>query len=374
MENKIPAIVITGGPCSGKTTGIKKIQEKFTKDGYRVFVGREIPTDIILGGVSDIGELAKENTKEYVEVERQMLLENIAQLKNLFARAKIFSAKGEKCLIFLDRFAMDQMGYLRPGVFERIMREEGLTYFDVRDCLAGTAHLLTTAEGAEKFYSLRNNKARYESTLKAARDADRKTRNAWLGHPHFQIIDNSTGFKKKMKRLYKTICSFLEPVEIERRFLLRRPPDFTKRALRESVKISIAQDYLITRDGSAERIRRRTQDGCAIYYRTRKSKIPGSKFAQNEVEEIISEKDYWHLMKRRDTRTRTIIKNRYHFIHSFQVFELDQILSPRRLWILEKELLDEKEKIILPAFFHIKSRDEITGDPKYSNYGIAKGL
>lgn len=59
MENKIYEVGIGGGPCSGKTTGIKKMQKKFTKDGYRVFIGREIATDVILGGVGNMAELAK---------------------------------------------------------------------------------------------------------------------------------------------------------------------------------------------------------------------------------------------------------------------------------------------------------------------------
>lgn len=370
MQNNIPEIAIIGGPCSGKTTALKYLQKRFTKDGYRVFVGREIPTDVILGGVHDIAELAKKDMKKYIGTQRSMLLENIDQRKHLLERANVF--KDEKCIIFYDRYGMCQKGYMPEGSFERVLREEGLSYFDVRDCILGAAHLVTAALGAEKFYTRRNNKARHEATLEAAREADRKTLNAWLGHPHLRVIDNSTGFNKKMKRLYKAIRSFIEPVEIERKFLLRSPPDFSKRALRESVKIPIEQDYLLSKDGSTFRVRKRMRGDWAVYYRTKKNKIKGAGIAQEEIDEIISEAEYNQDIKNKDPRAKKIIKNRHHFLYKFQHFELDQILSPKKLWILEIEVLKEDEKIVLPPFLDIEK--EVTGLSRYSNFGIAKGL
>ncbi|OGF62715.1 hypothetical protein A2662_02150 [Candidatus Giovannonibacteria bacterium RIFCSPHIGHO2_01_FULL_45_33] len=369
MENKIHEIALTGGPCSGKTTGIKKMQKKFTKDGYKVFIGREIATDVILGGVGDMAELAKKDMKQFIEVQRRILWENLDQRKNVLERAKIF--RNEKCLVLYDSTAMDGKAYMLPGAYERILKQERLTYFDVRDCFHGGVYLVTAAEGAEKFYTLKNNKARYESTLKAAREMDRKRRNVWLGHPHFRIIDNSTGFKKKMKRLYNTINSFLGNIEIERRFLLGSPPDFSHPALAEAVKIPIVQDYLLS-DGATERVQERRYGSFSVYYRTKKIKIAGSESAQQEFEEIIPEEEYRRLKERKDPKARTVFKNRYHFIYKFQHFELDQILSPRRIWKLEIELLKEDDKISRPPFLDFK--DEITGKAKYSNYGIARGL
>jgi hypothetical protein len=51
-------------------------------------------------------------------------------------------------------------------------------------------HLVTAAEGAEEFYSTNTNEARYESA-KDAIELDKKLINAWVGHPHFSIIDNT---------------------------------------------------------------------------------------------------------------------------------------------------------------------------------------
>ena len=55
----------------------------------------------------------------------------------------------------------------------------------------------------------------------AAAALDDKLIAAWTGHPHLRIIDNSTEFEDKLKRLIAEISSFLgepEPYEIERKF------------------------------------------------------------------------------------------------------------------------------------------------------------
>lgn len=50
---------------------------------------------------------------------------------------------------------------------------------------------MTAADGAFEFYTGDNNEARYESADEAL-DLDKKLINAWVGHPHFSIVDNST--------------------------------------------------------------------------------------------------------------------------------------------------------------------------------------
>ena len=55
--------------------------------------------------------------------------------------------------------------------------------------------MVTAADGSAQFYTGDNNEARYE-TVEQAIKLDKKLVNAWVGHPHFCIIDNkeSVGF------------------------------------------------------------------------------------------------------------------------------------------------------------------------------------
>ena len=51
-EKQITKIVITGGPCAGKTTALCKIQEHFAQLGYCVIFVPEVATELITGGVA----------------------------------------------------------------------------------------------------------------------------------------------------------------------------------------------------------------------------------------------------------------------------------------------------------------------------------
>ena len=49
---EITKIVITGGPCGGKSTAMSWIQNHYTKLGYRVLFVPETATEFISGGVA----------------------------------------------------------------------------------------------------------------------------------------------------------------------------------------------------------------------------------------------------------------------------------------------------------------------------------
>ena len=57
----------------------------------------------------------------------------------------------------------------------------------------------SAAKGAEKFYNYAN--ATREEGLEHARGLDDITCQAWVGHPYFDVIDNSTGFEMKITRM-----------------------------------------------------------------------------------------------------------------------------------------------------------------------------
>lgn len=50
--NTIKKIVLTGGPCAGKTTALVKVIEHFTSLGYKVFTIPEVPTMFTQSGMN----------------------------------------------------------------------------------------------------------------------------------------------------------------------------------------------------------------------------------------------------------------------------------------------------------------------------------
>ena len=124
----------------------------------------------------------------------------------------------DKVLIVCDRGSIDNKVYMTDLEFSSIVNSVGINEVELRDSYDAVFHLVTAAKGAEKYYTTENNSARTE-TVEEAAEMDDKFISAWTGHPHFRVIDNSTDFENKMKRLIAEISSFLgepEPFEIGR--------------------------------------------------------------------------------------------------------------------------------------------------------------
>jgi hypothetical protein len=59
--------------------------------------------------------------------------------------------------------------------------------------------------------------------LEEAVELDKRLINAWVGHPHFSIIDNKDYFKQKIDRCLDTVLKFIglpTPTSFHKQFLL----------------------------------------------------------------------------------------------------------------------------------------------------------
>ena len=95
---------------------------------------------------------------------------------------------------------MDGQAYTSNELWQALLDETQWNTIQLRDKrYEAVIHMVTAADGAEKFYSDASNEARYE-TVEEARALDRKLVNAYVGHPNFNIIDNKDvgGFKAKI--------------------------------------------------------------------------------------------------------------------------------------------------------------------------------
>ena len=213
----ITKIVITGGPCAGKSTAMSWIQKHFSQQGWTVLFVPETATEFISGGVAP---WTCGTNAEYQVV--QMTLQR--EKERLFEQAARTMPK-EKILIVCDRGMLDNRAYMNDEETDWVFERIGANEVEMRDGYDAVFHLVTAAKGAEEFYTTANNSARIE-TVEQAVALDDRIIAAWTGHPHFRIIDNETDFEEKMRRLMREIATFLggpEPLEIERKFLIEYP-------------------------------------------------------------------------------------------------------------------------------------------------------
>ncbi len=365
MQTKdIKRIVLTGGPCAGKTTALVRIIEHFSNLGYKVFTIPEVPTMFTQAGM----DYLTQNHDFFYEGEKATLEVQMALEDHFMRMAQTCT---EPCVIVCDRGTMDISAYMQPEMWTDITQRLGTSTQELLTRYDAVLHLVSAADGAEQFYTTSNNAQRLEQAdeagLRVARMLDKKVVKAWTGHPHLRVINNTVDFDRKLNRVLKEISNVLElpqPIETERKYIV----EVTGELPEETIESDITQTYLVADPGCEVRLRRRGWNGKYVNIHTTKKTL-------SPTEELLTERQvtgnlYESLLEQADPYRQTIHKLRRSFIWHGQFFELDTYLAPvSDLTILETKGMGRHEDIKFPPFLKVK--EDITGNTRYYNYNLA---
>ena len=363
MEQKITKIVITGGPCAGKTTAMSWIQNAFTEKGYLVLFVDETATQLSAGGAP--WKYTRVNRDYQYRLTQLMLAKELAFTEI----AKTFEA--EKVLIVCDRGALDNRAYMNDEEFAYVLEQLNTNEVDLRDHYDAVFHLVTAAKGAAEFYTPANNKERYETPEEAVR-VDDSLITAWTGHPHLRVIDNRYNFNEKMMALITEISAFLgepRPMETKRKFLIRKPDPAELEKRPNCQGVDILQAYLHSEvPGEMVRIRQRGQDGHYVYFKTRKQQIDGGK--RIELEERLSRNEFLELLMQTDPEYQILRKRRYCLSEHGLYYNIDLYPQWDDQALMEIETYAKDDRVLPPEGIQVIR--EVTGEKEYLNPNIAR--
>jgi len=362
-------LVLTGGPCAGKTTAQARLSTFFESIGWRVFRVPEAATVIINGGIK-FGVLTPEETLVFQED----LIKLIFQLEDTYFH--LAESSRRNCLVICDRGSMDCSAYLPKKDWETILERNNWSEEEIRDNRYNhVIHLVSAARGAPEHYRRDNNTARTED-IEAAIEMDKRTGEAWVGHPYVDIVHNeSTDFETKMRRVTRVVTErlaiqakdWLHKGAVKLKFLVSGP-------LMEDDKFGTFLDFEVRHnylpvqiDGGEPRIRRRGRHNKWMYTHTVRSKVKGEVV---EVKTNISKSNYESLLAIADSSNVTIIKTRRCFIWESQYYHLDIYKEPQSgLMLLETYTATAPDKLHLPEFLNIEKN--VTGEKQYSMYTLS---
>ncbi|XP_018562713.1 TRPL translocation defect protein 14 isoform X2 [Anoplophora glabripennis] len=372
---KLYKLVLTGGPCGGKTTGQSRLCTFFENLGWKVFRVPETASVLLSGGIkfSDLNE------DEAVKFQEN-LLKTMIQIEDTFF--ELGRTCRRNCLIICDRGAMDASAFIAKEKWESIMKDNSWNNVELRDNRYNQIiHMVSAAKGAEEYYSTEDHNCRSES-VDLALELDSKAAAAWVGHPYFDVIDNSTAFEGKIRRMIVSVCHKIGIDTGDRllknsrkhKFLVEGPlPDDS--VFPSFQDFEVVHNYLQSNSPNQVRLRKRGQKGHYSYIHTvRRQNQPGGQVI--EVKTQITHRDYINLLTQKDNSHFTIYKKRRCFIDNNQYFQLDIYEQPshprcKGLILLEtySALGDEELLKTLPSFLNIKK--EVTGNPDYSMYNLS---
>lgn len=366
--------MLTGGACGGKTTGQARLCTFFENLGWKVLRVPETASVLLPGGIK-FADLNKDQAYKFQE----NLLKTMLQIENTFF--EVAKSHGDRnCLVICDRGAMDSSVYITKEQWEFMIKTNGWNNVELRDTRYDhIIHMVSAANGAEAFYTIENHSCRSDS-IDEARYYDHKAALAWVGHPYFDVIDNSQNFDSKIRRLIDCVCQKLGIDPRDRlsdnsrkvKFLVRGPlVDFPC----NYQDFDVVHDYLQSGNPMTQaRLRKRGQNGHWSYIHTlRRPKIKGQAV---EVKTQLTHRDYLNALGQRDDSHFTIYKRRRCFLVKNQYFQLDIYQEPghprcKGLMLLETytSLASEELRKIMPKF--LKVEREVTGVPEFSMFNLS---
>lgn len=352
---EIKKIVLTGGPCAGKTTAIQAIEKEFTEKGYKVLIVPEAATILINSGIKPFGE----NSIASIEFQKQVITLQLT-LETLANQTANLDTKNT--IILCDRGIMDDKAYVDSKEWKFLLKEFSTKELDLMSRYDLVLHLRTAALGKEEFYTLDNNSARTETPQEAI-EKDQKTLDGWLGHEKLKIIGNETSFEDKIQLVVSEIYHSLNkpaPLQIQSKYLVSSI-DLEEIEKIKLVKLNLEQ-YIIIEDDKEYIYRKTGKEQEEKYTLITKIDTP----INNEritTQRNITEEEYYANM---DSSIPPLKKVRYCFEHKNQYFRLD--IFEDGLKVLEKEETDKTKKVALPPF--VKVEKEITDDISYRNSSI----
>jgi len=159
-------------------------------------------------------------------------------------------------------------------------------------------------------------------------------------------------------------------IEIERKYVIKKPNIDSLRRERGYTESRIVQIYLESESGVTHRVRERRYSDSVIYTETRKTRI--DYMSSHEEEHEISEAEFLSLSRKIKEGTRPILKTRYTFEYNGVTFEIDVYPDWKETAIMETEL-DSREKMVeIPSVLEIVK--DVTGDSRYSNAAMSRAF
>lgn len=213
-------IVLTGGPCAGKSSALSHIRAAGTHRGFDVVAAPEVAT-LILNSGYNFPDPAK---PDFAEKKFKFQLA-IAQLQLGMERSLLglVGSTGRPTIVVFDRGLLDGKAYTSSEqewsrIISNLTDSKGNP---VDDAYAvgrydGVVHMVSAADGAENFFRTGNTEddegkpvVRLEGIDEAKR-LDGELQRCWSAHPHLVVIPNEPGSDSFERKLQRTATAVVE--------------------------------------------------------------------------------------------------------------------------------------------------------------------
>lgn len=200
--SKILRVVLTGGPCSGKTTALENVKEYFESKGYIVIQVSETPTDLMRQGLT------------YERFGKKLFQSAIIDMQIAKERIILNTAKTSKSdiIILYDRGVIDHFTYLTLEEQKDIELKLNIKKDDFYQEYDAVFHMQSTAIALPDIYTTTEYRL---DTIETAAESDKLIEEFWKQHSYYKKISCTLEFEKKIKQLIGLIEEFILKTDLE---------------------------------------------------------------------------------------------------------------------------------------------------------------
>jgi len=227
---EVKKIVLTGGPCAGKTQILKFLKDELTKSGYYVIVVSETASEYIRNNV-----LPNNDRQHTLMFQDLILCTQYVKERSTEIYAE-FIKKNNNVVILYDRALMDNRAYFSQEDYDNLLRKYGINEMEMIDKYDLVIDLVSTASLKPDSYEL--NDTRSESIEDASR-IDKLTSLAWLLHRNLKVIKPTDELEEKANIVLNLILELLnnkqknnmvvKEIDIEQSYLSEYNADNSKK-------------------------------------------------------------------------------------------------------------------------------------------------
>ena len=211
----VKKIVVTGGPCSGKTTALADLSDYFETIGWKVVIVGNVVAEAAADGIQrdDFGgTLAYEDYLFTRQINKEDTTDEFCK-----------SLGYQKVLVVGNCGLLDVRACIGEKPFDDLLAKHHLAYEEILQRYDGVFHLETMVQqiGVNFEKKVLNGRSAQEAFF-----IDFYTQYAWEKHQHFYLIEASTSYKHKVEHLLSEVAGTLsEPFTYRLRHFLIDCPD-----------------------------------------------------------------------------------------------------------------------------------------------------
>jgi predicted ATPase len=208
-ETQVVSVVLTGGPCAGKSSSLAPLMDAAKAEGFDVYCAPEAATMVFNCGFSFPSPNDPHCEEKILAFQKALFKLQLQMERSMTLMA---ASTGRPSILIFDRGLLDGKAYMLPESWERLLREVACEGRDAicpfKDAGAdvteeylmqrydGVIHMITAADGAAAFYKHsgtiddQGNAVFRRETAAEAIAQDRRTQECWSEHPHLAVVKN----------------------------------------------------------------------------------------------------------------------------------------------------------------------------------------